>query len=197
MNDERKELLAQVAELNLLPEDTTVGYGIIHTLTYDRYHEAENIAKLLPDGFLGDVLDYGCGIGDIGIWFLARGCGVDFFDFEGFRKIIEHRIGRNLRGKFLPVDSILAKQYDLIVCNEVLEHVKDALATLTKLMGVLKSGGYLMTSNFPFRADGDYWKHRGHNSETPKQNMAGQDYLNTICEPAVTWDNCHYLLKKK
>lgn len=94
------------------------------------------------------VLDVGCGIGTLVFMLGDQECDVTGFDvnkqsikFAQFKKK-----KYDLKGKFvteLPDDT-----FDLIVCVDVLEHIKELPAFLKKLVSRLKPGGKLFHSDY-------------------------------------------------
>ena len=120
---------------------------------------AAKTAKDHPPGF--KVLDYGCGAGEI--IKLMRDGGLDAYGCEAFYE------GGNLSSK-VPAelkDRIFAMQgdripfpdeiFDLVMNNQVLEHVPDLNIVLSEISRVLKPGGVCL-SLFPHR---EVWR-EGH-----------------------------------
>lgn len=96
-----------------------------------------------------DVLEIGCGEADFASA-LKSSRSVHVTGIEPFAKaaaIAAQRIDRTLN---MDVDSGLlqreGQQFDCIVCNDVLEHLTDPWAVLTRLHGFLRQGGSLVIS---------------------------------------------------
>jgi SAM-dependent methyltransferase len=100
------------------------------------------------------VLDYGCGVGKI-VQLLknkninAFGCdlfygGADYLTQIDAALIDEGKIKR-MEGSTIPFDS---ESFDLIINNQVMEHVENLDSVLTEMRRVLKPGG-LVLSIFP------------------------------------------------
>ncbi len=102
------------------------------------------------------LLDYGCGAGAVVV--AARAAGLDMYGadlyYEGSKSRVEaERTGllgaaiHEMHGDRLDFPN---GAFDLVVNNQVMEHVKDLDATLTDIHRVLKPGGTLL-SIFPSR----------------------------------------------
>ena len=95
------------------------------------------------------ILDIGCGFGQSLGYHVARGCeawGVE--SDENVRRIAEAH-GFNVRiGVFRPAD-FPREYFDVVTLDQVVEHVRDPVATLAGVRSVLKPGGavYLATPN--------------------------------------------------
>jgi 2-polyprenyl-3-methyl-5-hydroxy-6-metoxy-1,4-benzoquinol methylase len=101
------------------------------------------------------ILDYGCGIG-------MTALGLKKMGFEDITLAdIPHRYNKflkflsdkyNLGFRFVPVEIWneypLERKYDVIICNEVLEHVWEPEVTLLHLTEHLEQLGYLYLSTF-------------------------------------------------
>lgn len=97
-------------------------------------------------GSSGAILDVGCGDGRLLALLNKAGCnwelhGVDF-NKKG-NKIAEEK-GLNIHyGKFEDV-KFQRESFDLVIMNEVLEHLYDPSESLTTVREILKFGGYLV-----------------------------------------------------
>ncbi len=76
---------------------------------------------------INNALDFGCGPGPV-LKVLLERLGMDVDIYDPF---------------FFPEKVFEDKQYDLITCTEVLEHLQDPLATLALLESLLKENGVL------------------------------------------------------
>jgi len=100
------------------------------------------------------VLDYGCGVSDVGILLGSLGAKVTIADLADKKfSFAEWRFKR--RG--ISVDTVSIKdssvypnlgedKYDLILVTEVFEHVRDPLTLLRRLTTALHRGGFLLDS---------------------------------------------------
>jgi SAM-dependent methyltransferase len=62
------------------------------------------------------------------------------------------------RGEQLP---IAANRFDLVICTQVLEYVREPVVLIAEMQRVLRSGGYLLLSApavFPWDSDHDLWR---------------------------------------
>lgn len=103
-----------------------------------------------------DVLDYGCGSGDIAVALAARGYRVDAGDTSP--KMIDSaralHAGTGVHFAVIApaapgtdVDLPLGdKKYDAIVCSSVLEYLNDLPGSLRLLVGSLRPGGWLLAT---------------------------------------------------
>lgn len=140
---------------------------------YTRYHEAENVARILGENNIDftklAVVDYGCCAGDQAIYFARTGASVIAYDidpvaqaFANWRFKREKLKNHELRN---PVG-----YYDLIIFGEVLEHLDDPLSLIKSCVN--KNARCVFTSSYPYRSDDpkdDYWTGRDHSEEARKQ----------------------------
>jgi SAM-dependent methyltransferase len=110
----------------------------------------------------GAVLEDGCGVGQYMRAFTPFGgkvTGLDF-DFERVKDTLALGLQAiNAAGENLPYPD---DHFDLVVSNEVIEHVADDRKTLEEVFRVLKPGGRLVlfcpNIGYPFETHGMYWK---------------------------------------
>jgi 2-polyprenyl-3-methyl-5-hydroxy-6-metoxy-1,4-benzoquinol methylase len=106
--------------------------------------EAEHVWGRAP----GRLLEVGFGEGFFLDWFATRGWrveGVDFTD-AGLRAFFPHLIDKVTVGDaFALLDAVIARGevYDLVVCNNVVEHVLDPQVLLQQLRRIVAPGGLL------------------------------------------------------
>jgi 2-polyprenyl-3-methyl-5-hydroxy-6-metoxy-1,4-benzoquinol methylase len=112
-------------------------------------HVRNEIAQLLPDR-VGRVLEIGCGRGETLAWIkstkgAAFSCGVELFAESANHAA--QKLDRVLTGNFeameLPSDM---KEFDVILCLDVLEHFVDPWKAIQRLDALLRPGGVLIAS---------------------------------------------------
>ena len=109
---------------------------------------ADALADLVPAP--ADILDYGCGTGDIAAALAARGYRVEARDMSP--KMIEQ--ARTLHAasgvRFVVVEpanlSLGERAFDAVLCSSVLEYVQNLPETLRSLANALKPGGWLLAT---------------------------------------------------
>ena len=95
----------------------------------------------------GDVLDYGGGIGDLSVKLAERGLNVTYGDVSGatfeFAKWLFKKRGYNI--KVIDLESeALSKQYDTIICIDVIIQTPHPGAILQRIASSLKKNGKLI-----------------------------------------------------
>jgi len=122
-----------------------------HALDTQKFTSRFMLADFCRRHKVKTVLDYGGGAGEYCIFLSKNGLDVTYCDVYGVPwKFSKWRFER--RG--LPVKMLRANQdklgkYDLILCTDVLEHVKNPLKVLSELHDALNMNGYLCAT-FPF-----------------------------------------------
>jgi 2-polyprenyl-3-methyl-5-hydroxy-6-metoxy-1,4-benzoquinol methylase len=101
-----------------------------------------------------NILDYGCGVSDIGLLFCSFGATVTICDLDNRR--FDFVLERFKRRGYVPstirikdteiYPELPEKEYDLIIATELFEHVRDPLKLLKNFAKALKRGGYLLDS---------------------------------------------------
>jgi 2-polyprenyl-3-methyl-5-hydroxy-6-metoxy-1,4-benzoquinol methylase len=137
-----------------------------------------------------DVLDFGCGMGNTSLW-LARemGARVDGFDLDPNHIMVanelnrKHKIGgvhfelRNI------IESPIEKQYDFIMLNDVIEHIKeDWIPGILEILinRNLKRGGIIFISYPPW--EGPHASHLQRAIRIPWVQFLPQKYVYTLIE---------------
>lgn len=123
-----------------------------HKNTLDNQGYVNNFNKFIKSAKIDKLknvkkaLDFGCGPGPVLKVMLAElGFSTDIYD-----------------PFFYPSQGFLKKRYDLITCTEVLEHLKNPLATIRILEGLLEEGGTLAVTTLFHTSTQDFksWWYR-------------------------------------
>ena len=103
------------------------------------------------------VLEIGCGTGKNTEWLITRAKEIMAIDFsEGMLAKARQKINSN-KVEFLLADlnstwPLNDKQFDLVTCNLVLEHIKNLNSVFRQAYGKLKTGGIFFVSELhPFK----------------------------------------------
>ena len=105
----------------------------------------------LPKDCSPRILEYGCGVSDMGLILASRGCDVSIADLSDKKlEFAEWRYKvRRLRCTTIPVvntetiPDIPQAAFDVVIVSEVLEHVRDPLQLLKVLTNALRPRGLL------------------------------------------------------
>jgi SAM-dependent methyltransferase len=137
------------------------------------------------DRIYGRVFENGCGLGA----YLARlaedakiSVGLDI-EMERARQAHAAAGVQTLcgAGEALPFSS---NQFDLILSNEVLEHVVDDRQAVREIVRVLKPGGRLVmfcpNRGYPFETHGIYWRGKYHFGNIPLVNYLPRSLRNRL-----------------
>ena len=119
------------------------------------------LQKIIPKNAHG--LDFGSGPGPtLSLMLEGRGYSVDLYDKFYARK-----------------DTIFDRQYDFITASEVVEHLKQPLAELSRLMGLLKRNGILaiMTQILTLQIDFEQWYYKNDPSHVGFFSEKALNYL--------------------
>ena len=130
-------------------EDTDVYlYGLIDYSNWDRL---ENITFPISKRKNLKILDYGAGIGAISFP-LAYNNKMYYYDVpsktQDFAKYIGERL--DLKINFLEENDVWTREYDGIICVDVLEHLKKPMELVKKITSHLKEGQFFLTSGLTF-----------------------------------------------
>ncbi len=107
--------------------------------------------KIFARNHQAKILDFGCGLGNVVVAGQNKGIdlyGVDNFDIGGAQYLekaqktglVGTKIAKTISDKIPFEDST----FDLVMANQVFEHVKDLPATLQEIWRVLKKDGHLL-----------------------------------------------------
>jgi 2-polyprenyl-3-methyl-5-hydroxy-6-metoxy-1,4-benzoquinol methylase len=97
-----------------------------------------------------NVLDVGCGTGDLGRALVERGCRVSGLEVDeaaaelarhGLEQVVVADLNASPASEHFPADS-----FDAVVFADVLEHLEDPVGALTDAVGLLKPGGRVVAS---------------------------------------------------
>ena len=140
-------------------DNTTFNYTLRLMLAYERYSMMIDYLDFIikdSDKKLNNfkILDYGCGVSDIGLLFASFGSEVTICDLDNlkFDFTVWRFRKRGFNPKIIKVDdtevypNLPELEYDLIIATEIFEHVRNPLKLLKNLTKSLKSGGYLFDS---------------------------------------------------
>jgi SAM-dependent methyltransferase len=127
-----------------------------------------------PDGEGLRALDVGCGIGMYTAALSGYGAEVVGLEVEAERAAeaseAELTVVQGV-GERLP---FAAGAFDLVFSHEVLEHVRDDVATAAEMVRVARPGGRIVVFCpnrwYPFETHGHYWRGRYHFGNTPLIN---------------------------
>ncbi len=125
-------------------------HDTFYTILRTMHKDASSIGR---PGFL---LDYGCGVGTVGLWLLKHRPGWHgvFMDNPGpTQDFVRWRLRRmNRLGDYATTPAGLAtaiETYDVVLCLDVFEHLPKPHETLALLLDRLRPGGHLFCSMSP------------------------------------------------
>lgn len=140
-------------------DEASFHYSLRLMLAYERYNKIIPYVDFLISEFKKPIkefkiLDYGCGISDIGLLLAFLGANVTIADLDDkkFQFAIWRFKIRNLYPEVIRIKNIkeypkLTKsKYDLIVSTEVFEHIRDPLKLLKNLTDALRLNGFLFAT---------------------------------------------------
>jgi SAM-dependent methyltransferase len=132
----------------------------------------------------GRILEDGCGIGT----YLARlavtatlAVGLEI-ELDRVRESHEKKLQVvNAAGENLPFPN---NYFDLVLSNEVLEHVQDDRMSICEIVRTLKPGGRLVifcpNRGYPFETHGIYWRGKYHFGNIPLVNYLPRQWRNRL-----------------
>lgn len=95
----------------------------------------------------GDILDYGRGVGDLSVKLAEKGLNVTYAEINGKNMEFAKRLFKKRRKDnitVLDVKKKIKKEYDTIVCIDVIEHIPYPEDVLEKIARHLKNNGRLI-----------------------------------------------------
>lgn len=110
------------------------------------------LEKHIPKTKCLKILDYGCGVGTISLYLSSLGNNVIGVDISEKAILTAEQslsqINKKLKIKFLSLKNNKYKyqKYDLIICSEVLEHIKNDNTVANDLINLTKKNGYIFIS---------------------------------------------------
>lgn len=140
-------------------DKSSFGYAVRLMLAYERYSFIIPFMDFIFDNLRPieniKVLDYGCGVSDIGILFASSGARVTIADLDN--KKLEFTIWRyrrrQLNSNVVKIKScqdyptFTKSEFDLIIATEIFEHVRAPLLLLKNLSHALRKGGFLLDTS--------------------------------------------------
>lgn len=146
------------------------------------------------------VLDFGCGASDHGLAFALAGYAVAIADIPSKVRFAAWRYARRgLPVEVIEIDHTNWKhppvgRRDVIICGEVLEHLRYPLSTVRALLDALPDRGLFWVSAYPFRE-----KRRGgsHLEEAFRERPHVKREMKNRCERIRREDLQGYLLEKR
>jgi len=161
-------------------------YWVLRQAYYHRNDCFHAIAAAMRPRSSGDFCEYGCGVAPVATWLYPRFSGwrytlVDLpspmLDFARWR--FRRRDNVEAQEPGLGADLPLRRDYDVIVCLEVLEHVINPLEVVRHLIAPVRAGGSLFI-NFVDEPGGDE-----NLLESAAERTATIEYLNRELIPRV------------
>jgi SAM-dependent methyltransferase len=130
----------------------------------------------------GQVLENGCGVGTYIERLAPRGGTVFGLEYELSRAKKAHEQHEHIlgaAGEHLPFPD---NSFDLVLSNEVIEHVLDDRAAIQEIVRTLKPGGRLAlfcpNRGYPFETHGIYWRGTYHFGNIPLVNYLPRPWRN-------------------
>ncbi len=163
-----------------------------------------DIRHVFPDLKCTRVLDYGCGVSDMGLMLGLMGCNVTICDLQTRRlDFAKWRFDhRKIRHEVIAVSNteqppcLPRDAYDMVLATEVLEHVRDPLLYLRVISASLVSKGLFfcsMGNSFEREAGGDHLQE----SLAIGKSLEYRHYFNETFELVSERDGHPWLFRKK
>lgn len=157
--------------------------------------------RLLKRIVVKRFLDVGAGRGELAAWLLDRGARGVVLDTSPYAvRALRRRFTGNSRVTVLETDFLNYEPdsfFDLVIMNEILEHVKEDGAFVFKAGGLLNRGGYLLLS-VPSARAGWGWRdvakgHLRHYDREALLDLLGQASLRPIHFWSWGWPVINFL----
>lgn len=136
------------------------------------------------DRFRGRIMENGCGVGMYMQHLIPLGGKITGLDFDYERVLESHSLGLsviNAAGEHLPYPAGI---FDIVMSNEVIEHVQDDRKAIAEIIRVLKQGGRLMlfcpNIGYPFETHGIYWQKKYRFGNIPLINYLPRKLRNRL-----------------
>jgi len=190
-------------------DSVSFDYTLRLMLAYERYSTiTEYLDFMVSDsGFRlneFNVLDYGCGVSDIGMLFCSFGAKVTVCDLDNRR--FDFVLDRFKQRGYEPVSirikdteiypELPENEYDLIIATEVFEHVRDPLKLLKNFTKGLKTEGYLFDS-MAGEFDRDDRPHHLREAFQIGQSIEYQTYYKRSFNHLAPGPGLHFLFQKR
>jgi SAM-dependent methyltransferase len=132
----------------------------------------------------GRVFEAGCGVGSYLFHLQKEARQAVGLDIEQERLVEAHQGADRVvcgAGECLPFPDGI---FDLVLSNEVLEHVQDDRAAVREIVRTLRPGGRLVlfcpNRGYPFETHGIYWRGRYHFGNIPLVNYLPRGWRNRL-----------------
>jgi SAM-dependent methyltransferase len=142
------------------------------------------IVGAAEDRIHGRIMEDGCGVGTYMQHLLPFSRKITGLDFDFERVVESHTLGVdaiNAAGEHLPYPE---NHFDLVMSNEVIEHVQDDRLVIHEIIRVLKSGGRLVlfcpNLGYPFETHGIFWRGKYHFGNIPLVNYLPRKMRNKL-----------------
>lgn len=190
-------------------DSVTFDYTLRLMLAYERYSIiADYLDFMVSDSGLKlnefNVLDYGCGVSDIGLFFCSFGAKVTICDLDNkrFNFVLERFKLRGYEPVSIKINDteiypeLPENKYDFIIATELFEHVRNPLRLLKNFTKALKPGGYLLDS-MAGEFDRDDRPHHLREAFQIGQSIEYQTYYKRSFKHLTPGPGLHYLFQKR
>lgn len=179
MNTEKRDFNKEAALWDENPVRVKMAQDVAHAIS--------NQITLTPEM---DIMDFGCGTGLLTMQiqpFVRSITGVD--NSEGMLNKFNSKVTKlnlnNISSLFIDLDNgdTLKGNYNLVVSNMTLHHIKEIQSLFNQFYNVIKPGGYLCLSdldleNGKFHSDNTGVFHNGFSREVLKNTFADTGFVN-------------------
>jgi 2-polyprenyl-3-methyl-5-hydroxy-6-metoxy-1,4-benzoquinol methylase len=111
-------------------------------------HRRRGILGLLQSVPHREILDVGCGTGELLVWLRSElGAGVTYVGADLSEATVAENEKRHPFAEFQALDierSALGKTFEAVICTEVVEHLDDRPGALKNLAAMVSPGGHLI-----------------------------------------------------